>query len=174
MEELIEELKKKAKTYVDTPENEDKILIPFIQKILLLPMKERRKLLPAIKELEYIKYGSCITSCDNATARFLGAVQLVSDNKRGMSQAYFLDFRLLCRLLPLYCPDWLTDFVNESPTSYKNFNVTYRECMQLIEMGYLKDLSPEFIARRFAECIMVEYRDSKRIYRTYDSSLDFY
>ena len=46
MEELKKELEKLSKAYVDTPENEEKILIPFVKRLLELPMKERRKLLP--------------------------------------------------------------------------------------------------------------------------------
>ena len=50
MEELKKELEKLSKAYVDTPENEEKILIPFVKRLLELPMKERRKLLPVIRE----------------------------------------------------------------------------------------------------------------------------
>ena len=55
MEELKKELEKLSKAYVDTPENEEKILIPFIKRLLELPMKDRRKLLPLIRELQWIK-----------------------------------------------------------------------------------------------------------------------
>ena len=51
MEELKKELEKLSKAYVDTPENEEKILIPFIKRLLELPMKDRRKLLPLIREI---------------------------------------------------------------------------------------------------------------------------
>ena len=36
MEELKKELEKLSKAYVDTPENEEKILIPFIKRLLEL------------------------------------------------------------------------------------------------------------------------------------------
>ena len=36
MEELKKELEKLSKAYVDTPENEEKILIPFIKRFCLL------------------------------------------------------------------------------------------------------------------------------------------
>ena len=55
MEELKKELEKLSKAYVDTPENEEKILIPFVKRLLELPMKERRKLLPVIQDLQWIK-----------------------------------------------------------------------------------------------------------------------
>lgn len=55
MEELKRELEKLSKTYVDTPEKEEKILIPFIKRLLELSVKERRKLLPTIRELQWIK-----------------------------------------------------------------------------------------------------------------------
>ena len=55
MEELKKELEKLSKAYVDTPENEEKILIPFVKRLLELPMKERRKLLPVIRDLQWIK-----------------------------------------------------------------------------------------------------------------------
>ncbi|UVV58384.1 hypothetical protein NXY28_19415 [Bacteroides thetaiotaomicron] len=55
MEELKHELEKLSKTYVDTPEKEEKILIPFIKRLLELSVKERRKLLPTIRELQWIK-----------------------------------------------------------------------------------------------------------------------
>ena len=54
MEELKKELEKLSKAYVDTPENEEKILIPFVKRLLELPMKERRKLLPVIRDLQWI------------------------------------------------------------------------------------------------------------------------
>ena len=60
MEELKKELEKLSKAYVDTPENEDKILIPFVKRLLELPMKERRKLLPVIRDLQWIKNVSSI------------------------------------------------------------------------------------------------------------------
>ena len=56
MEELKKELEKLSKAYVDTPENEEKILIPFIKRLLELPMKDRRKLLPLIRELQWINF----------------------------------------------------------------------------------------------------------------------
>ena len=45
MEELKKELEKLSKAYVDTPENEEKILIPFVKRLLELPMKERRNIM---------------------------------------------------------------------------------------------------------------------------------
>ena len=42
MEELKRELEKLSKTYVDTPEKEEKILIPFIKRLLELSVKERK------------------------------------------------------------------------------------------------------------------------------------
>ena len=60
MEELKKELEKLSKAYVDTPENEEKILIPFVKRLLELPMKERRKLLPVIRDLQWkIGRASC-------------------------------------------------------------------------------------------------------------------
>lgn len=82
MEELKKELEKLSKAYVDTPENEEKILIPFVKRLLELPMKERRKLLPwFIRDLQWIKskfagFSSEIT-CSAARAHFLSAVQFV-------------------------------------------------------------------------------------------------
>ena len=54
MEELKKELEKLSKAYVDTPENEEKILITFVKRLLELPMKERRKLLPVIRWLLFL------------------------------------------------------------------------------------------------------------------------
>ena len=54
MEELKRELEKLSKIYVDTPEKEEKILIPFIKRLLELSVKERRKFLPTIRELQWI------------------------------------------------------------------------------------------------------------------------
>ena len=74
MEELKKELEKLSKAYVDTPENEEKILIPFIKRLLELPMKDRRKLLPLIRELQWIKGRfagfSSETTCSAARAHF--------------------------------------------------------------------------------------------------------
>ena len=71
MEELKHELEKLSKTYVDTPEKEEKILIPFIKRLLELSVKERRKLLPTIRELQWIKGKFSETFCDHHRARFL-------------------------------------------------------------------------------------------------------
>lgn len=65
MEELKHELEKLSKTYVDTPEKEEKILIPFIKRLLELSVKERRKLLPTIRELQWIKGKFSETFCDH-------------------------------------------------------------------------------------------------------------
>jgi len=54
MEKLKHELEKLSKAYKDTPEKEEKVLIPFIKRLLEPPMKERRKLLPTIRELQWI------------------------------------------------------------------------------------------------------------------------
>ena len=62
MEELKDELEKLSKAYVDNPENEEKILMPFIKRLLELPMKERRKLLPVIKDLQWIKISAVTTA----------------------------------------------------------------------------------------------------------------
>lgn len=149
MEELKKELEKLSKAYVDTPENEEKILIPFIKRLLALPMKERRKLLPVIRELEWIKSKfaafSSMTSCSAARAHFLSAVQLVCANKREMDMAYHMKFDMLYKLLPLYCPAWLTDFINDDKTWF-NFDLNYEELMQLMDMGYLKEIAPSRIA----------------------------
>ena len=68
MEELKHELEKLSKTYVDTPEKEEKILIPFIKRLLELSVKERRKLLPTIRELQWIKGKFSETFCDHHRA----------------------------------------------------------------------------------------------------------
>ena len=92
MEELKKELEKLSKAYVDTPEKEEKILIPFIKRLLELSVKERRKLLPTIRELQWIKGKFSETFCDHHRARFLGAVQFVCGNKREMDLGYHIDF----------------------------------------------------------------------------------
>lgn len=149
MEELKKELEKLSKAYVDTPENEEKILIPFVKRLLELPMKERRKLLPVIRDLQWIKskfagFSSEIT-CSAARAHFLSAVQFVCANKREMDMAYHVKFDMLCKLLPLYCPTWLMDFINDDKTWF-NFNLNYEQLMQLMDMGYLKEIAPSRIA----------------------------
>lgn len=78
MEELKHKLEKLSKAYKDTPEKEEKVLIPFIKKLLELPMKERRKLLPVIRDLQWIKskfpgFSSSETFCSHDRARFLAA-----------------------------------------------------------------------------------------------------
>lgn len=149
MEELKKELEKLSKAYVDTPENEEKILIPFIKRLLELPMKDRRKLLPLIRELQWIKGRfagfSSETTCSPARAHFLSAVQFVCANKREVDMAYHVKFDMLCKLLPLYNPAWLTDFINDDKTWF-NFDLNYEELMQLMDMGYLKEITPNRIA----------------------------
>ena len=149
MEELKKELEKLSKAYVDTPENEEKILIPFVKRLLELPMKERRKLLPVIRDLQWIKSKfagfSSETTCSAARAHFLSAVQFVCANKREMDMAYHVKFDMLCKLLPLYCPTWLMDFINDDKTWF-NFNLNYEQLMQLMDMGYLKEIAPSRIA----------------------------
>lgn len=149
MEELKKELEKLSKAYVDTPENEEKILIPFIKRLLELPMKDRRKLLPLIRELQWIKGRfagfSSETTCSAARAHFLSAVQFVCANRREMDMAYHVKFDMLCKLLPLYNPTWMTDFINDDKTWF-NFDLNYEELMQLMDMGYLKEIAPSRIA----------------------------
>ena len=149
MEELKKELEKLSKAYVDTPENEEKILIPFVKRLLELPMKERRKLLPVIRDLQWIKSKfagfSSETTCSAARAHFLSAVQFVCANKREMDMAYHVKFDMLCKLLPLYYPTWLTDFINDDKTWF-NFDLNYEQLMQLMDMGYLKEIAPSRIA----------------------------
>ena len=127
MEELKKELEKLSKAYVDIPENEEKILIPFVKRLLELPMKERRKLLPVIRDLQWIKSKfagfSSETTCSAARAHFLSAVQFVCANKREMDMAYHVKFDMLCKLLPLYYPTWLTDFINDL-TDTENKEIT--------------------------------------------------
>lgn len=173
MEELKLELEKRSKAYLDTPEKEEEVLIPFIKRLLERPMKERRKLLPIVRDLQWIKgkfmgYTS-ETSCKPARARFLAAVQFVCGNKREMDLGYKIDFHLLCRLLPLYCPDWLTDYINDR-TSFLGFNIGYEKHMQLIEMGYLKYLTPETVVKLLPQCIDLSSNTPKQR-SVYDSSL---
>ena len=150
MEELKKELEKLSKAYVDTPENEEKILIPFIKRLLELPMKDRRKLLPLIQELQWIKSRftgfNSITTCSAARAHFLSAVQFVCANKREMNMTYHIKFDMLCKLLPLYTPLWVTDYFASDDETWIYFDLNYEELMQLMDMGYLKEIAPSRIA----------------------------
>lgn len=165
MEELKHELEKLSKAYKDTPEKEEKVLIPFIKKLLELPMKERRKLLPVIRDLQWIKGRfagfSSQTFCSHDRARFLAAVQFVCANKKEMDMAYNINFDLICKLLPLYCPTWLTDFINDDK-SWNNFGLGYEDLISLMDMGYLKELAPSRIAHVLPGCIRVATGDPKR------------
>ncbi|WP_308745067.1 DUF6493 family protein [uncultured Bacteroides sp.] len=165
MEELKHELEKLSKAYKDTPEKEEKVLIPFIKKLLELPMKERRKLLPVIRDLQWIKGKfsgfSSQTFCSRDRARFLAVVQFVCANKKEMDMAYNINFDLICKLLPLYCPTWLTDFINDDK-SWNNFNLSYEELMSLMDMGYLKELAPSRIAHLLPGCIRIATSDPKK------------
>lgn len=158
MEELKHELEKLAKTYVDTPEKEEKILIPFIKRLLELPMKERRKMIPTIGELQYERGEGWMTCCDPARRRFLAAIEFISANKREMTMAYEIDFELLCKLLQLYRPTWLSDFINGNHSFY-NFNLNYQELMQLVDLGYIKELSPKLLGQ------MVPLADQNKIFQ---------
>lgn len=164
MEELKKELEKLSKAYVDTPENEEKILIPFIKRLLELPMKERRKLLPVIRDLQWIKSKfagfSSETTCSAARAHFLSAVQFVCANKREMDMAYHVKFDMLCKLLPLYCPAWLTDFINDDKTWF-NFDLNYEELMQLMDMGYLGEIAPNRIAHVLPWITLIRKKGNK-------------
>ena len=173
MEQLIEELKKKAKTYMDTSKNEDKILIPFIKELLTHPMKERRKLLPVIKDLQWIKskYAgySSETHCDPAQARFLAAVQFVCANKREVDLGFaYVDFSLIYKILSLYCPSWLEEYINDANSYLHCLN--YDHLMQLIDMGYINELSPQRIASSLPFHIRI-WSAEKRKAETFDSSL---
>lgn len=164
MEELKKELEKLSKAYVDIPENEEKILIPFVKRLLELPMKERRKLLPVIRDLQWIKSKfagfSSETTCSAARAHFLSAVQFVCANKREMDMACHVKFDTLCKLLPLYYPTWLTDFINDDKT-WLNFELNYEQLMQLINMGYLKDIAPSRIAQVLPWITRIRNKDPK-------------
>ena len=59
--------------------------------------------------------------------------------------AYHVKFDMLCKLLPLYYPTWLTDFINDDKTWF-NFDLNYEQLMQLMDMGYLKEIAPSRIA----------------------------
>jgi len=173
MEELKHELEKLSKAYKDTPEKEEKVLIPFIKKLLELPMKERRKLLPVIRDLQWIKGKfsgfSSQTFCSHDRARFLAAVQFVCANKKEMDMAYNINFDLICKLLPLYCPTWLTDFINDDK-SWNNFGLGYEELISLMDMGYLKELAPSRIAHVLPGCIRIATGDPKKK-DSFDSNL---
>jgi len=159
MEKLKHELEKLSKAYKDTPEKEEKVLIPFIKRLLEPPMKERRKLLPTIRELQWItgKFAgfSSSTFCSQDRACFLGAVQFVCCNKREMDLGYHINFHLFCKLLSLYTPSWLTEYINDGE-SYMNFNISYEELMQFTEMGYIKEISPNRIAQMLPGYIMLK------------------
>ena len=173
MEELKHELEKLSKAYKDTPEKEEKVLIPFIKKLLELPMMERRKLLPVIRDLQWIKGKfsgfSSQTFCSHDRARFLAAVQFVCANKKEMDMAYNINFDLICKLLPLYCPTWLTDFINDDK-SWNNFGLGYEELISLMNMGYLKELAPSRIAHVLPGCIRIATGDPKKK-DSFDSNL---
>lgn len=173
MEELKHELEKLSKAYKDTTEKEEKVLIPFIKKLLELPMKERRKLLPVIRDLQWIKGRfagfSSETLCSRDRARFLAAVQFVCASKKEMDMAYNINFDLICKLLPLYSPTWLTDFINDDK-SWNNFNLSYEELMSLMDMGYLKELAPSRIAHVLPGCIRIATGDPKKK-DSFDSNL---
>lgn len=173
MEELKHELEKLSKAYKDTSEKEEQVLIPFIKRLLELPMKERRKLLPVIRDLQWIKGKfagfSSQTFCSHDRARFLAAVQFVCANKKEMDMAYDINFDLICKLLPLYCPTWLTDFINDDK-SWNNFNLSYEELMSLMDMGYLKELAPSRIAHVLPGCIRIATGDPKKK-DSFDSNL---
>ncbi|MEY8686094.1 DUF6493 family protein [Bacteroides sp. AN502(2024)] len=164
MEELKKELEELSETYVDTPENEERILIPFIKRVLELPMKDRRKLLPVIRELQRIKsksFGiSFVTNVCSAWAHFLSAVQFVCADKRGMDMAYHVKFDMLCKLLPLYNPAWLTDFINDDKTWF-NFELNYEQLMRLMDMGYLKEFSPNRVAHLLPRATVISKKGDK-------------
>ena len=42
-------------------------------------------------------------------------------------------------------PTWLTDFINDDKTWF-NFDLNYEQLMQLMDMGYLKEIAPSRIA----------------------------
>lgn len=165
MEELKKELEKLSKAYVDTPENEEKILIPFIKRLLELPMKDRRKLLPLIQELQWIKSRfagfSSMTTCSAARAHFLSAVQFVCANKREMNMAYHIKFDMLCRLLSLYTPSWVTDYFASDDETWIYFDLNYEELMQLMDMGYLKEIAPSRIAHLLPGMTRIKSKEPK-------------
>lgn len=80
------------------------------------------------------------------TGTLLGAVQFVCGNKREIDLGYHIDFNLLCKLLSLYTPSWLAEYINDAE-SYLNFNISYEQLMQLTDMGYMQELSPKRIAQ---------------------------
>ena len=127
---------------MDTPEKEEKILIPFIKRLLELSVKRTEKTPAHYPGTAMDKGKFSETFCDHHRARFLGAVQFVCGNKREMDLGYHIDFNLLCKLLSLYTPSWLAEYINDAE-SYLNFNISYEQLMQLIDMGYMQELSPK-------------------------------
>lgn len=170
MEELKHELRKLSKAYADTPEQEEKVLIPFIKKLLERPIKERRKLLPVIQDLQWGKSVGFLSaaSCSPARAHLLSAVQFVCANKREMNMAYYIKFDLLCKLLSLYRPSWLESFINNTD-NWSNFSLGYDQLLSLLDMGYLKELSPERIARSLPWSIRAS-SDNPKAKESYDSN----
>lgn len=171
MEKMKHELRKLSKTYVNNPKQEEKVLIPFIKKLLELPMKERRKLLPLIRDLHWGKSVGFLStaSCSPARACFLAATQFVCANKREMDMAYYITFDLLCKLLSLYRPSWLESFINDTK-NWSNFRLGYDQLLSLQDMGYLKELSLERIANSLPWSICVP-SDNPKIKDTYDTNL---
>ena len=43
-------------------------------------------------------------------------------------------------------PSWLAEYINDAE-SYLNLNISYEQLMQLIDMGYMQELSPKRIAQ---------------------------
>lgn len=165
MEKLIEELKKHFKDYKDTPEEVEEVLIPFVKKVLEFPLKERRKLLPVIRDLGWIKEGNAKRLCESGQRSFLTTVEFVCANKREIGILGDMSFDLLCRALSIYRPAWFSNFINESYWNY--YYLTYEELLQLQDMGYLEELAPKRIAYTLAN----DLRTLKGLKYTFDSSL---
>lgn len=148
----------------------DSRILPFLQS---LSQAERRNLAPQLKKLirEYTTYeydekkGSSSIKGSYEQHRFLSVAAFVCFNLKEYKQyaasfSYMSDGTInfngywkqdqkqklkINDLLDWYCPDWLSDYLNDSKTNEIFLAANYEELMRWEKKGYIT-LSPELIA----------------------------
>lgn len=158
MEELKERYRKMALAYKDTPENRERVLLPFVLELTKIPMKERHKLVKLIDELRWIRKktiaGESWTSCSNDRRAFLNATELVCINGRD-TLAFGSDAELLFAVLKTYCPPEFVRLLTDKLDVPEKviYNIGYTQLLRLFELGHISRLSPATLAFHLGLCI---------------------
>src|SRR5690349_7653380 len=134
-------------------------LIPFLKS---LEKKEKKELAGALKPLakEYLEHKIQISLTGTYSSKqkatpvqinILYAVAFTVYNRKDYQKldsfGQFLSNSIIKDILPWYCPEWFSDFINDfTKGEWMPWNLDYKSVMDLTDKGYLNP-SDELIAR---------------------------